>query len=254
MDTKRNTSAEFLKQAGEKVKAVIEAFKPDVVIAADDNSSKTVIVPFCKDSNPPFVFCGLNWDAGRYGFPTKNITGMVEVAPVKELLEHLKPYAKGNRLGVIGADVETNHTETDASKKILGLQFEAYYSKDVADFKKGFLELQGKVDMLLIDSDGGLYNSAADDLKAFFLANTKVPTGTCYDFMTPYAFLGFAKLAERAGHVECWCGIEDPGRDCSFRDSHCKKQRRGFDREHQDQKGPGGADPLYHDPVSGPGH
>lgn len=199
MDTKRNTSNEFLKEAGQKAKAEIEAFKPDVVIAADDNATKAIIVPFYKDGNLPFVFCGLNWDASLYGFPCKNVTGMVEVAPVKELLEHLKPYAKGNRLGVIGADVETNHKECEAYRKILGLQFEEYYTKNVEDFKKGFLELQGKVDMILIDSDGGLYNSAAEDLKAFFIANTKVPTGTCYDFMTPYVLMGFTKLAEEQG-------------------------------------------------------
>lgn len=199
MDTKRNTSDEFLKEAALKAKAEIEAFKPDVVITADDNAAKAIIVPFYKDGNLPFVFCGLNWDAGRYGFPTKNITGMVEVAPVKELLDQLKPYAKGNRLGILAADVETNHTETTAYKKILGLQFEEYFCKDVEDFKKGFLQLQGKVDMILIDSDGGLYNNAAEELKTFFAANTKVPTGTCYDFMAPYVFMGFTKLAEEQG-------------------------------------------------------
>jgi len=199
MDTKRNTSDEFLKQAGEKAKAAIEAFKPDVVIAADDNSAKAVIVPFYKDGNLPFVFCGLNWDAGRYGFPCKNVTGMVEVAPVKELIEHLKPFAKGEKLGYIGADVETNHKELEAYKTILGLQFEPSFSKDPEDFKKKFLELQGKVDMILIDSDGGLYKDAAADLEAFFISNTKVPTGTCYDFMAPFALLAFSKVAEEQG-------------------------------------------------------
>jgi len=199
MDTKRNTSEEFLKQAGEKAKAAVEAFKPDVVIAADDNSAKAVIVPFYKNGNLPFVFCGLNWDAGRYGFPCKNVTGMVEVAPVKELIEHLKPFAKGEKLGYIGADVETNHKELEAYKTILGLQFEPSFSKDPADFKKKFLELQGKVDMILIDSDGGLYKDAAADLEAFFVSNTRVPTGTCYDFMAPFALLAFSKVAEEQG-------------------------------------------------------
>jgi hypothetical protein len=60
MDTKRNGGEEFKKQAGEKAKAAIEEFKPDVVIAADDNASKYIIVPFFKDSPLPFVFCGVN--------------------------------------------------------------------------------------------------------------------------------------------------------------------------------------------------
>jgi len=199
LDTKRNTSDAFIKEAGEKAKAVIETFKPDVVIAADDNATKSVILPFFKDGNLPFVFCGLNWDAGRYGFPCKNVTGMVEVAPVKELIEHLKPFAKGERLGYIGADVETNHKELDAYTKILGLQFTPYFTKDPEDFKKKFLELQGKVDMILIDSDGGLYKDTAADLEAFFVSNTKVPTGTCYDFMAPFALLAFSKVAEEQG-------------------------------------------------------
>jgi hypothetical protein len=32
-----------------------------------------------------------------------------------------------------------------------------YYSKRVEDWKKGFIELQQQVDMLIIDSDGGLF-------------------------------------------------------------------------------------------------
>jgi hypothetical protein len=66
MDTKRNPSADAKKQAGEKVKAEIEAFKPDAVIVLDDNSVKYVTVPFYKDSPLPFVFAGVNWDASSY--------------------------------------------------------------------------------------------------------------------------------------------------------------------------------------------
>lgn len=43
MDTKRNTGDAFKKEAALKAKAEIEAFKPDVVIASDDNASKFLI-------------------------------------------------------------------------------------------------------------------------------------------------------------------------------------------------------------------
>ena len=62
MDTKRNTDEEFKKTAALKAKAEIEASKPDVVIAADDNASKYLIQPYFKDASLPFVFCGVNWD------------------------------------------------------------------------------------------------------------------------------------------------------------------------------------------------
>ncbi|MBM3298742.1 MAG: hypothetical protein FJY85_02165 [Deltaproteobacteria bacterium] len=93
MDTKRNNSVEFGKEAGLKAKAFVDELKPDVVIAADDNVQKYLVVPFLKDTSLPVVFCGVNWDASMYGFPCKNVTGMVEVDMIQELLELLRRYA-----------------------------------------------------------------------------------------------------------------------------------------------------------------
>jgi ABC-type uncharacterized transport system substrate-binding protein len=199
MDTKRNTDEAFKKEAGEKVKAAIEQYKPDVVIAADDNAQAYVTAKFYKDSSLPIVFCGVNWDAGSYGFPCKNVTGMLEVAPVQPLLEQLKKYAKGSRVGAIGPDNETNRKEAEFSEKNVGIKMEKVFVKDVEEWKKGFVELQSKVDMVIIDSDGGLYKGKEAELKAFIEANTKVPTGTMYDFMTAYAMIGFTKIAEEQG-------------------------------------------------------
>ena len=111
MDTKRNTGKNFIRQAAMTAKNAIGEFQPDVVIASDDNASKYLIKPFYKDASLPFVFCGINWDASMYGYPYKNVTGMIEVAPVPELLKYLKPYAKGNRIAYIAADVSTARKE-----------------------------------------------------------------------------------------------------------------------------------------------
>ena len=90
MDTKRNTSDDFKKAAARKARAEIEAFKPDVVIAANDNASKFLIEPYFKNAELPFVFCGVNWDASVYGFPYSNTTGMVEVTPIPQIIDQLK--------------------------------------------------------------------------------------------------------------------------------------------------------------------
>jgi ABC-type uncharacterized transport system substrate-binding protein len=199
MDTKRNGDEEFKKQAGEKAKAAIDEFKPDVVIAADDNASKYVIVQYYKDSALPFVFCGVNWDAAVYGFPWKNVTGMVEVSPIPQLLDQLKPFAKGSRIGFLGPDNETARKEADAYKKVFGMQMVEHFAKDYEDWKKGFEALQATSDMLLVESDGGLYKDKAADMKAFVEANSKIPSGTAYDFMAPFALIGFAKIADEQG-------------------------------------------------------
>jgi hypothetical protein len=51
MDTKRNTDDHFKKNAAQKGKSVIEEYNPDIVIAADDNASKYLIVPYFKDAS-----------------------------------------------------------------------------------------------------------------------------------------------------------------------------------------------------------
>lgn len=96
MDTKRNPAEEFSKAAALKARTTIEEFRPDVVIASDDNASKYLIMPYYKDAELPFVFCGINWDASIYGFPYKNVTGMIEVALVSEIFRHLKNTPRGS--------------------------------------------------------------------------------------------------------------------------------------------------------------
>ena len=199
LDTKRNTDEGFKKEACSKAKAEIDAFKPDVVIAADDNASKYLIEPYFKDAALPFVFCGVNWDASVYGYPYSNTTGMIEVTPVPQLVEQLQAAAHGKRIGFLGPDILTSHKELENYKKVFDMDMTAYFATSYDDWKKGFVELQGKVDMLIIDSDGGLYKEHEADMRAFVAANTKKPTGSCYDFMADYAVLTYAKSAEEQG-------------------------------------------------------
>ena len=85
MDTKRNKGAPFAEGKAEEAKALIDKLRPDVVIACDDNASKYLVVPHLKGSAVPVVFCGVNWTVEPYGYPFPNVTGMIEVAPVRPL-------------------------------------------------------------------------------------------------------------------------------------------------------------------------
>ena len=60
MDTKRNKSEDFKRNAAIKAKRVIEKYKPDLVIAAEDNASKYLIVHYYKNSKLPFLYIGVN--------------------------------------------------------------------------------------------------------------------------------------------------------------------------------------------------
>ncbi len=203
MDTKRNTGETFKKEAALKVKDLIAAYQPDAVIAADDNASKYLIMPHYKNAGLPVVFCGVNWDVSGYGYPYANTTGMIEVTPVPQLIEQLAPFAQGDRIGFLGPETITARKEAANWDKSFGIKADTYFATDYADWKKGFLALQDRVDILILDSDGGLYKDRADDMQAFVESNAKKPIGTTYDFMAPYAMLTFGKVAQEQGF---WAG------------------------------------------------
>ena len=199
MDTKRNSDEKFIKDSALKVKDIIESWKPDLVIASDDNASKYVISPYYLNTATPFVFCGVNWSGSAYGFPAKNVTGMIEVSSALPLVNYMHKMAEGIRIGFLGPDTLTSRKEAEHFKKKFNLNVQAYFSKDAEDWKTGFIELQESNDMLIIDSDGGLYEDQKKALEKFAGENTFKPTGTCYDFMGGCAVLTMSKSAEEQG-------------------------------------------------------
>ena len=165
-------------------------------------------MPFYKNVNIPFVFAGVNWDASVYGFPYTNVTGMVEVSPALELVDQLRTYAKGDKVGFLGLDVLTSRKEVENYKKVFGLESENYFAKDYEDWKKAFISMQENVDMMIIDADHGLFNDHKDDMAQFVQANTKIPTGTVYDFMADYAMIGFTKMSAEQGEWAAKAAID----------------------------------------------
>ncbi len=204
MDTKRNKSDEFKKEAALKAKAVIEQYQPDVVIASDDNASKYLIVPFYKNAELPFVFCGVNWDASPYGFPFDNVTGMVEVTSFGELVELLRGVANGDRIAVLGPDTMSEHREFEHTKRVFDMDYTAaVHVSTFEEWKRAFVDLQGQADILLLPNNSGINDWNDEEAAKFVEANAKIPSGSAHDFMAPFALIAYAKLAEEQGR---WSG------------------------------------------------
>ena len=199
MDTKRNNTEDFKKQAGVAAKKLIDEFKPDVVIMSDDNAAQYLIAPYYKDSKLPFVFCGVNWDASVYGFPAKNITGMIEVNDTTGLLKVLRKISKGDKVGFIADDTETNRKEIENYAKLFNLTVVPYFAKDFADWKKGYVELQSKVDNLIFYNYVAIKDWNPDEATGFIQKNTKIPSGTFQTGPMPYVMVGYLKLPEEQG-------------------------------------------------------
>jgi ABC-type uncharacterized transport system substrate-binding protein len=200
MDTKRNRSEDFKREAGLKVKMLIDEIKPDVVIASDDNATKYVIVPYFMESKLPFVFCGINWDASRYGFPTSNVTGMVEVVLVKEIVEELQKHAKGKRIGFLGFDSITDRKEAEFFRSEIDHDINAVFIKTFEEWQREFVRLQGEVDCLRITLNVlGATDWDVEKARKFIMKNTKIPTGAATFPMAPYALVTFTKVPSEQG-------------------------------------------------------
>jgi len=199
MDAKRQPGDKAIKEAGLKVKALIESYRPDVVITADDIATQVLVRDY-KNVSLPWVFCGVNWDASHYGLPFKNATGMIEVALLDKLFQNLKGYAKGTRLGFLTADTETERTEQQAYRKQLKIPFaKEKLVKTFADWKAAFRSMQGEVDALFLGNFAGINDWNEAEAAAWALEHGKIPSGAMYDFMMPYAMLGMTKIPEEQG-------------------------------------------------------
>lgn len=200
MDTKRNTSVEFCQQAGKEAAAAIEAFAPDVVIAADDNAQKCVVVPFLKDKDTPVIFLGVNWDASSYEYSPDHITGMVEIDLVPSMLSHLREYAKGERVGYVTVESETEDKVISVyNEQFLNGAMQAYTIKTYEEFKAAFLQAQTETDMVIIGNNAGIDVWNAAEVEDFFVKNTHVPTATIYDWLSPFVLVTVAKVPEEQG-------------------------------------------------------
>lgn len=200
MDTKRNKSEAFKKQAARSAAELIESWNPHVVIASDDNASKYLIVPYYRGKTRPFVFCGLNWDASLYGFPTRNITGMVETSPYPETIELLKRFSRGRRLGLIGENTYSSNKEVRYLKETLKLEdLQVRLASNFEEWKQAYLWFQENVDMLLSLTSIGIRDWDPPAAKAFILRHTKIPSGGISDNNIENTLLGRTNIAEEQG-------------------------------------------------------
>ncbi len=216
MDTKRNRAEDYKKAVALKAKELIETWKPDVVIASDDNASKYLVAPYYKGKELPFVFCGLNWDAGAYGFPAENITGMVEVALIPDMLETLKRYARGERIGFIGYESTTARKEARAYGKRFKLEMTERYAKSFKEWKKYYRSLQEEVDLLLMHNAAGMNDWNQEEAEALVLRSAIIPSGSISLLSRRLALVSYIKIGEEQGEYAARAALkilegESPG-------------------------------------------
>jgi len=110
LDTWR--SKDNLEKGHAKAKEAYQLYQklqPDGVIASDDNAQSMFVVPYLKDKvKTPIIFCGVNEEIQTYGYPTSNITGVIEVSHFRESIAFLQQLVPSVRtVGFITLDRST---------------------------------------------------------------------------------------------------------------------------------------------------
>ena len=168
----------------------------------DDPAAKHLIAPHYRDDEIPFVFCGVNWTVEEYQFPYSNVTGMVEVAPVKNMLqEAFELSGEGRNAIFIGSNSvaeKKNFSRIQAIADELNIQIEATYASNFTQWKRTLKE-SANYDFAIIGSNADIKNWDNNEAAAAALELTTKPTVTNNKWMMPYSTFGFTKLAREQG-------------------------------------------------------
>ena len=200
MGAKRNSSEQHLRKKALEAKRLIKTFSPDVVITSDDAAVKYLVIPHYRDSDLPFVFSGLNWDASIYGLPFPNVTGMEEVELILPLLKQLKRYAKGPRLGWLSENTVSQKRNAAYHHKLYNITYDKTYMVNTyEDWQSAFLKLQNEVDMLVIEAPHAVQGWNKDKELAFTQEHTRIVTGSLTENQMPYTVIGYVRLPEEQG-------------------------------------------------------
>lgn len=202
MDTKRRKSEAEKKERALAAKAIIDSWRPDIVITADDNAAKYLIKPYYKDHALPFVFCGLNWTAAEYGFPYSNATGMIEVAPIQPLLERARSVVPAiERVFYVGADVlseEKNLKRFQRAAASMGFKLDYALAGTTDAWIEAYRRAQ-RYDLVVIGSRNGIKDWDHERALAEVLRSTRKLSVTNHGWMMPYTILGVTKVSREQG-------------------------------------------------------
>lgn len=199
MDTKHYNTEKHIRRAAREAVAKINAYRPDVVIASDDNASKYVVMPFFKNTSLPVVFCGVNHAPNLYGYPYRNTTGIIEVDPFLKLMHCLSFFCPIYKLGYLAE--ESNSARLNGFTYKLQSRFECvqYYASTFQQWKDSFVRAQTEVDVLIIGNTSAIKGWDQDKAMELAMRQTRVPTGCLLEFLSDMALISCIKLPEEQG-------------------------------------------------------
>ena len=203
MDTKRNPSLEYIEAKASALLDSIKMADPDLLVASDDNAVKYLVQPHLQDRDLPVVFCGVNWSADQYGLSRSNITGILELLPVEEVMAAMKShYPSMQSLLVLNENTTTSRKTKpilDTLLNNLGIEVTQALVDDFEGWKAAFEEGNRSFDIIYLQTQGAIKGWDHAEALGFINQHIKVPLITCEDHMMPYSVFGMTQVSREQG-------------------------------------------------------
>ncbi len=190
LDAKRHPAPAAVRKAAQAARARLDAFKPDVILAADDQAQEYFAGEVASSGLAKVVYCGVNGDAGKYGYPSKNAVGIVEKAYVAELGALLSSLRDNIRTVVVLSDKNPSSSLTIksiTSENNLPFKIAAVVQvPSLAEWKKAVVYWRGRADAVIVANYAALQDGKdmADmsSVMEWTAANAQMPVAALHDF------------------------------------------------------------------------
>lgn len=163
MDTKVNFAGGEAK--AKQAYQLYRELQPDGVITADDNAQSMFVLPYLYNKvDTPIMFCGVNAEAEKYGFPSSHVSGSLERGHVRESIAFLKQLSPDfNRVCFLVRDSPSGRSlkrQVDSEKDSYLVPVGGFYlAKTANELRQLSGELENSCDAIYIDSLEGIQDS-----------------------------------------------------------------------------------------------
>ena len=198
LDTKNKPYSEYMERAGREARELIKRWKPDLIIACDDDAQKLVAKHFVNDPDLKIVFTGIQGHYKKYGYDrANNVTGIFEKVSthgVKETLIALNQNQEVKLTRIFHLSDKSTYSQF-VKTEITSFDWQPFKLvnsseyKTFEDWKNAIKKANNEADILLITNYHTIRRSAQDksivtpkEIIEWTEANSTIPGIGCWGF------------------------------------------------------------------------
>jgi hypothetical protein len=192
MNTKRQPDTDFKRRAGVLAAREIGRFRPNLIIAVDDDAQKYAVKEYAGDPEIAIVFAGINGSVEPYGYRgASNVTGIFERKPLHSLRDTLAELRDrnsapiGRRIVHIGdrsGSVMEDSKEIEATDWTPFRLTASHHASTFDEWKRAVVHASAEGDLILVSNyqailraDGGKEPVPPAEIVAWTEAHSRVP-------------------------------------------------------------------------------